>query len=311
MTDNKGCMRRVLEGNTSINRSRSSAATVFLLLGGFLLSIVALPAEELEISANREFDWQEGVLRVSMTARAADPSSVRPGFVHRAQGAIETAFLNALFESLLTLPVDSVDLVEDRVNENPVLASEIAALRELAIPGLPRPSPDLVSVEREYAVPIYPDFVRLFVNHSIPFRMEEVISWVPTTNFTGVIIYAADRLPHRGTGNHVFPLPALLPEIYDENLRPVLQQDMLIPEAVRSRGVVAYASDTNEERWRERVGVNPIRIMATQVYGIHPTDLIIPSEDADRLLVSEHNRDLLRNGRVLVILDDSVIHVEE
>lgn len=310
-------MRSVLDRNTRTESSRRSQSACrywplgFIVLALLLLRIVALPAEELEISADREFDWQEGVLRVRMTARAADPSSVRPGFVHRAQGAIETAFLNALFESLLTLPVDSVDLVEDRVNDNPVLASEIASLREQAIPALPRPSPDLVSVEREYAVPIYPDFVRLFVTHSIPFRMEEVISWVPTTNFTGVIIYAAEKLPHRGTGEYVFPLPALLPEIYDEDLRPVLQQDMLIPDAVRTRGVVAYASDTDEERWRERIGTNPYRIMATQVYGVHPTDIIIQPEDADRLLVSAHNRSLLRNGRVLVILDDSVIHVEE
>lgn len=302
-------MNRVIDRHSNTPRRR--VCWIFVYLSLFLLTAVTLPAEEMEITAAREFDWQEGMLRVAMTAHASDPTSVRPGFIHRAQGAIETAFLNALFESLLTLPVDSVDLVQDRLNDNPVLASEIASLRERAIPGLPRPSPDLVSVEREYAVPIYPDFVRLFVNHSIPFRMEEVISWVPTTEFSGVIIYAAERLPHRGTGNQVFPVPALLPEIYDENLRPVLQQDMLIPEAVRSRGVVAYASDTDEERWRERIGTNPIRIMATQVYGIHPTDLIIPSEDADRLLVSEHNRDLLRNGRVLVILDDSVIHVEE
>lgn len=280
-------------------------------LGLLVVSIPRIDAQEISITTDREFDWQEGILRVSMTAHAAENESIRPGFVYRAQTAIEDRFLNALFESLLTLPVDSIDLVRDRVNEEPLLASRITSLTDRAVPGLPRPSPDLTTVQREYSVPIFPDFVNLFVDHTVPFRMEEMISWVPTTDFSGIVIYAADPIPKRGSGESVYPIPALLPEIYDQNLRPVLQQDMLVPDAVRTRGVVAYASDTDEDRWRERIGVNPLRMMAVEVYGILPTDLIIPVEDADRLLASAHNRELLRNGRILVILDDTVIHVEE
>jgi hypothetical protein len=268
-------------------------------------------SQELVVSSESRLDWQRGTLSVSMTAEAADGVPLQPGLLHRAQQQIAATFPDALFRALLPMRVNSVETVRDIVLERPEIASQIANLSARATPGLPRPHADLSGVRRVYDVPIFPDFVRLFVEHTIPFRMEEVISWVPTSQFTGVVIYAADRIPLRGTDEVVYPAPALLPEIYDENLRPVLQQDMLDPEAVSTRGVVAYSAETDEDPWRERIGGNPIRIMAREVYGIHPTDLIIGVDDADRILASAHNRNLLREGIILVILNEERIRISD
>jgi hypothetical protein len=288
-----------------MHRYRLFVVVALVLLAG------SLNAQELLITSESELDWQRGTLRVSMTATAGADTDIRPGFLHRAQQRIDAEFPNALFNALLSLRVNSVELVEDVVVAEPLVASRIAALSQKARPGLARPFPDLSGVTQDYQVPIFPDFVNIFVEHTIPFGMEEVISWVPTADFTGVVIYAADPLTLRGTDEKVYPAPALLPEIYDENLRPVLQQDMLNPDAVRQRGVVAYTSDPNEDAWRARIGGNPYRIMARQVYGVHPTDIVIGAEDADRLLSTRHNRELLQNGRILVILDDTRIHITE
>ncbi|MFP4210823.1 MAG: hypothetical protein ACLFR8_06255 [Alkalispirochaeta sp.] len=276
----------------------------------FFLS-VTVSSQELVISSESRLDWQRGTLSVSMSAEAPDDVPLQPGLLHRAQQRIESEFPDALFRALLPMRVNSVETVRDVVLESPEIASQITDLAARATPGLPRPYPDLSGVQRVYDVPIFPDFVQLFVEHTIPFRMEEVISWVPTTRFTGVVIYAADAIPLRGTDRTVFPAPALLPEIYDENLRPVLEQDMIDPDAVATRGVVAYSAETNEDPWRERIGGNPIRIMAREVYGIHPTDLIIAEEDANRILGSDHNRGLLREGRILVILNEERIRITE
>jgi len=272
---------------------------------------VSLWSQELIVSSDSRLDWQRGTLRVSMVAEAAAGVPLQPGLLHRAQQQIEATFPDALFRALLPMRVNSVETVRDVVLERPEIASQITDLSARATPGLPRPYPDLSGVQRVYEVPIFPDFVQLFVEHTIPFRMEEVISWVPTSQFTGVVIYAADPIPLRGTDQEVYPAPALLPEIYDENLRPVLEQDMLDPDAVATRGVVAYSAETGEDPWRDRIGVNPIRIMAREVYGIHPTDLIIGVEDADRILASAHNRNLLREGRILVILNEERIRISE
>lgn len=288
-----------------MDRYRLSVVVTLVLLAS------SLNAQELLISSRSEMDWQSGTLQVTMTANAGSDTDIRPGFLHRAKQRIDAEFPNALFDALLSLRVNSVERVEDLVVAEPGVAARIAELSRKARPGLSRPFPDLSGLSRDYQVPIFPDFVNIFVDHSIPFSMEEVISWVPTADFTGVVIYAADPVPLRGTDRHVYPAPALLPEIYDENLRPVLEQDMLNPDAVRQRGVVAYTADPDEDAWRERIGGNPYRIMAREVYGVHPTDIIIGADDADRLLSTRHNRELLQNGRILVILDDTRIHITD
>ncbi len=280
----------------------SAVASVLLIFAVHLVS-----AQEIHIDADSELDWQRGTIGITMTATAAEGTSIRPDFIFRARQQIDRAFPSALFDSLLPLRVDSVRLVHEVIRDEPALASRISALAAQAEKGLPRPNANMTMVQRDYHVPIFPDFVQLFMEHEIPFRMEEVISWVPTAEFTGVIIYAADPLPLRGTDDTVYVEPALLPEIYDSDLRPVLEQDMLDPGAGSQWGAVAYSADTNEDPWRYRVGNRPIRIMAREAFGVHPTDIIIEKEDADMLLATEHNRSLLRSGRILVILHSSQI----
>ena len=55
----------------------------------------------------------------------------------------------------------------------------------------------------------------------------------------------------------------------------------------------------------ERIGMYPLRTMAYKVYGKNRTDLILPDEAVKKLISSEHNRDLLRQGRVVIILPQS------
>jgi hypothetical protein len=47
--------------------------------------------------------------------------------------------------------------------------------------------------------------------------------------------------------------------------------------------------------------------MARGVFGIHPTDMVIDKSDALLVISSETNRRLLREGRVVIILPESVL----
>ena len=55
------------------------------------------------------------------------------------------------------------------------------------------------------------------------------------------------------------------------------------------------------------VGDRPLRIFARGVFGTHTTDPIISREDALLIISTEINRNLLREGRIAIILDDSVL----
>ena len=51
-----------------------------------------------------------------------------------------------------------------------------------------------------------------------------------------------------------------------------------------------------------RVGAQPLRIAAVGFYGRSPTDIVIEEHDALRILASAHNRELLRTGRIAVVM---------
>ena len=50
-----------------------------------------------------------------------------------------------------------------------------------------------------------------------------------------------------------------------------------------------------------RVGADPMRVMALELFGDSRTDYVISREDALRILSSPGNRELLRQGRVVVV----------
>ena len=68
-----------------------------------------------------------------------------------------------------------------------------------------------------------------------------------------------------------------------------------------------YSDDTN--LYQDRVGKDPLRIKARQVYGTNRTDPVISDPDALRILTVPENLELLRHGKVVVILDkEKLVH---
>ena len=67
-------------------------------------------------------------------------------------------------------------------------------------------------------------------------------------------------------------------------------------------GVLGYASALGIEAG-ERVGGDPMRVKATELLGDARCDYVISREDALRILSSPGNRELLRQGKVVVVLD--------
>lgn len=256
------------------------------------------------VAVSRSFDWRTGMLELSLTADVVYDDGTPAAQMFLAEQRAREAFPNILFESLLSIQVDSRSNVGQMMAANPVLADEIVGLAQTARPGLPEPATDLKSITLNYSVPIFPDLARFFVTHNIPFQMSDVIEWVPTRPFTGLVIYAAQPLPLHGTDREVQLEPALLPEIFDTEMRPILEQDMLDPDFAIRWGSVAYAESADETPWMERIGADPLRIMAREFFGVHPTDIVIGADDATRLLSLPENQRLLREGRILVIVSE-------
>jgi len=68
-------------------------------------------------------------------------------------------------------------------------------------------------------------------------------------------------------------------------------------------GVAAYSSSLDERPFLERIGYNPLRVFAIGLFGKYPTDILLSREDGYRILSRPHNRQLLKEGRILIITD--------
>lgn len=281
----------------------------------FLALVIGTQVGAQTVESSSRLDWETNSFVMTLEARLTEEDARSAGVLFRSQTRLDQTFPRELFNGLLPVPVDSRQVIEDAVRADPDLASRIADLATTAERDVPRPAPDLRGISRSYRIPMFPDLTSLFVNHTVPFQMERVVRWVPTREFTGVVIYAADPLPIHGTGDNTtnpdtaLIIPALLPQIYDTNLRPVLEQDMVRPAAIERWGVVHYTDQTDPDSWRQRAGTQPLRIMARRLFGIIPSDIIISPEDADRILASEHNRNLLREGRIVVITPTAQLEI--
>ena len=124
----------------------------------------------------------------------------------------------------------------------------------------------------------------------------------PTRDYTGIVIYAKGSLPVHGEAVEDRAEPCLFPRVYDSEMNLVIDRRFVAPEelSVAGGGVLGYASAIGAEAGR-RVGADPMRVMAIGLFGDRRTDYIISREDALRILSSAGNRELLRQGKVLVV----------
>ena len=260
-----------------------------------------------DLVVDRRIDWEQGTLLMSISAPIEIAARNRASAFHTSQQYIQAELPRLYQEMLRDLPINSRDLAEARIAASRGLLGRIAAGAGAATKVGSRQTIDLRRVEVEYSFRIFPDIGGLFIEHSLPSPIPRRIGWSPSDTFSGIVIYAADALPVRGEARFALASPTLFPTIYDSELRPILSATMLDPATLRRNGTVAYSSSLDPDDWQARVGLNPLRIVATELFGRFGADLLISEEDARRILSREHNRSLLQEARVTIVIAPSRI----
>ncbi len=247
-------------------------------------------------------DWKADVLDLTIS-RALDPSiDALPRAKAEAESALDQAFLGQLAQALAGVVADSSRTLGQLMSEDPGFFSWVQ--------GLARESP-------MHEVYLSPDFSRLNARYRIPLFGEHGLAssllpaedapihrglgFVPTRDFTGLVIYAAEPLPSVGTAREELPVPALFPRLFDEQMNVVLEKGMCRGEAMARWGMVGYADSIDENEILKRTGLHPLRVAARAVFGRNPADLVIPTEAARQLLARTENIDTLKDGKILII----------
>lgn len=150
---------------------------------------------------------------------------------------------------------------------------------------------------------------KLLIKHKYPYSPEEPIEDVPSRPYTGIIIDARGKLTVHGEYVKDNTYPCFFPKIWDENMNTIYERSMVLPEVISEQGLVSFDYTDDPKRYISRVGNDPLYIKANEVFGRNRTDPVIKRSDALKILTVPENVELLRQGKIVILLDkDQLIY---
>ncbi|MFW5741810.1 MAG: hypothetical protein ACOC2D_00920 [Spirochaetota bacterium] len=255
-----------------------------------------------------DLDWAARELRVTVERPLSAIGAEGPAAVAETQRSIRREAPRVILDALTDVPFDSFHTVGTLVSEEEGLITSLERTARSAQAVDASASADLRSASVTFVVDLYVDLGSRLLDSDRATRIAPLLGWVPTAEYTGILVYAADELPVFGTDTIASVTPTLFPGMYylrasDELLFDLVEVEHMEPEVLATRGPVAYTDDAQATGLADRIGSNPLRILAIGAFGRRPSDIVISEQDAAKILGSPDNISLLTQGRVVIVVD--------
>lgn len=249
-------------------------------------------------------DWASRELSVEVALDLAAAGLRMPSGRIEAERMIDRDLPGILAGLALELPVDSHRNVADCLDDGTIDESDLLGFGGLAVEQGSSFSRDMRSFIARYRLPLYA-VAGVFVRHLTPVSPEAPLEWRATRAYTGIVIYADSGLSVHGERVADLARPCLFPRVYDDAMKLLLERNGVAPEALAAWGEVGYAEAdaVRDGSLLARIGASPLKIDATALFGTDRTDVIIPRDEAMKILASPENRALLAAGKVVIVID--------
>ena len=257
-------------------------------------------------------DWETMRFNAEVTLDLASAGLKLPAGRTQAESILSGSYQSLMRPFLLELQADSSSTIGDLADRGELTLTQADAiiLGGSAVP--PAMKPDLRSMSASHTI-LLSNLSAFLTRHSRPSPIMRTLTPVSSASYTGIIIIAAEELPIYAMTGKTFPVPCLFPKIWDNDMNIIYERSVM-----EARNVTMVRYSTPEKilqhtpsgltpELRQTVGDKPMRIFARGVFGVKPTDLIIDRNDALTIISSEENRRLLSQGKVVIVLDDSVM----
>lgn len=282
-----------------LNEGFTKFIAIFLIYTCFGFCIFA---KEPSIQAESEINWISRTFQTKLSYDTNQSEFVMPSGKKTAATSIKTKMPQLIQPSLLALYADSAKYVSDSVVDN---ALSLDQLTDFIMGGHKTAdvfSSNTNSISTTNTLKI-DELGKILIRHKTAYPPEETIDVVPSRKFTGIVIDARGSFPVHGEYVSSNVNPAFFPQIWDDEMNLIYERNMVDPEKIKNDGLVVYDFSNEMSRYEDRVGADPIYIKATQVYGRNRTDPIIKHSDALKILTLAENRNLIRDGKVVILLD--------
>lgn len=275
-----------------------AATSIFPLQPSFAL--------DYRIDVTRSVSWERQELTIRTAFDLAAAGLKMPTGRSQAEVFADMEFPRLAQPTLFRLPVDSSTTVESMIGTGILTPADIGDIAADALRSASVLSSDLRTLTTTYRVDMRALAAGLVKHHQAA-QPPKTMEPRPTRQYTGIVVYADEELPVHGTKTASFAAPCFFPNIWDTGMNLIYERNMTDPETARSQGIVRYGSRREDAAYEARVGKNPLRILARGLFGILPTDPVIDRDDALKILSSEENRTLLKEGRVIIVLSEKAL----
>jgi hypothetical protein len=260
-------------------------------------------------------DWIDMEIRAQTALNLASANIKLPAERVRAQELVEGEYLYLIRPVILNIQVDSSHTVADLLSGRELNLADIDGLSRPTGKTPPALSKDLGFMQVSYTVSLKA-MSEALLRHSRPSPIRRPLSPLKAPAYTGVIIIATGSLPIHGRNTASLVQPCVFPKIWDTEMNLIYERSMTDPDRNKG-GVVKYVPEEAvfrptpsgmDDDLEAFVGKNPLRIIARGVFGMSPTDPIIDRNDALLILSSDDNINLLRQARVVFVLDPAALN---
>ncbi len=255
------------------------------------------------VTSAGEWDWENGVFTLTLTTPLpADPDATPPKRRYLAEQEAERHVQQEFVRRAGAVPVLSGRTLAELMADDPAVEAGVAQLGERLTFVSSRVDEAYSTLEMVWSVGLWEALSPLVNDAAEPNPVPGMIAWTPSRDFSGLVVFAMGELNWLGTGLKARWEPSVSFRLLNPRGEVVFEPSMGEPEFQRQWGQAAVSLGRfNEDRWRERIGFDPLRIVARGVWGARPGDLVLSQGDWDRLLSRAANRRLLAEGRVLVL----------
>jgi hypothetical protein len=251
-----------------------------------------------EVTVESTLNWSTG--EFGITASRTLDHGMSPSDHPQALTALERELLPYIVEELGRLAWDRQGTLKDQWERDPSVRTSVENLAASLNRKWSRLSDDRKSVEASYTVQLGSVLHEIFPSTGLAGYSEKPIGWVPVPDdaWTGIVIYAPPELPVRGTGLNSKPRPALYARILSSDL------EVLADPGAGGGRLLSYQSIADRALAEPLIGRRPYQVMARELYGEYPCDIILSEDDTRRILAADSSRQALSDGRIVILLDD-------
>ena len=133
--------------------------------------------------------------------------------------------------------VDSSHTIANLVSEDPVLLRQLENLSQKMEKVFTTATGDRKFLTVRYNLSIFPDLVDLVINHTKPYPSPIIPVYTANEDFSGIIIYAGEKLPYQSdVEQQVLLNPCLFPRLYDSSMNLIHSAEMTEPTALKKWG---------------------------------------------------------------------------